>query len=44
MSRHAHPRSRNLLCRIGLHSWPLYVNAYTQAPAPIRCHRCGASR
>lgn len=31
-----------LLCRIGLHSWPLYVNAHTQAPAKIRCLRgCG---
>lgn len=30
-----------LLCRIGLHLYPRYVNAYTQAPAPVRCERCG---
>lgn len=30
-----------LLCRIGLHAYPKYVNAYTQAPAPVRCERCG---
>lgn len=32
------------LCKVGLHEWPLYVNAHTQAPAPIRCYRCGRSR
>jgi len=31
----------NLLCRIGWHRYPRYVNAYTQAPAPVRCERCG---
>lgn len=30
-----------LLCRIGLHLYPRYVKAYLQAPAPIRCERCG---
>lgn len=33
-----------VLCKLGLHSWPAHVNAYSQAPAPIRCERCGAAR
>ncbi|MDQ1206193.1 hypothetical protein QE377_002552 [Microbacterium sp. SORGH_AS 862] len=42
---YAHPAPRRpLLCRIGLHAWPLSVNAYTQAPAPVRCERCGEAR
>lgn len=32
---------RLVLCLLGWHSWPRYVNAYTQAPAPVRCYRCG---
>lgn len=31
---------RPLRCALGLHAWPRYVNAYTQAPAPVRCARC----
>ena len=36
--------SIGLFCAMGWHRWPRYVNAYTQAPAPIRCERCGAKR
>ena len=32
------------LCRIGLHSWPHWIVAYTQAPEPIRCYRCGKAK
>lgn len=32
------------LCRVGFHSWPVYVDSYTQAPAPVRCTRCGKER
>jgi DNA-directed RNA polymerase subunit RPC12/RpoP len=31
----------SILCRIGLHNYPHWVNAHTQATAPIRCERCG---
>lgn len=30
-----------ILCRLGVHQYPATVNPYTQAPAPIRCMRCG---
>lgn len=33
-----------MLCRIGLHLWPRYINAHTHAPAPIRCTRCQKAR
>ena len=32
------------LCRFGLHEWPRHVDAHTQAPAPVRCYRCGVAR
>lgn len=35
-----HARRRPLLCALGIHRFPRYVNAHTQAPAPIRCERC----
>ncbi len=31
---------RSILCALGIHRSPRYVNAHTQAPAPIRCERC----
>lgn len=30
-----------LLCALGIHAYPRFVNAHTQAPAPVRCERCG---
>ena len=30
----------SLLCKLGIHQYPIYVTAYWQAPAPIRCDRC----
>lgn len=30
-----------LLCPIGLHRYPHFVNAWSQAPARVRCERCG---
>lgn len=34
-------RPTHWLCRLGLHAFPRYVTAHTQAPAPVRCRRCG---
>jgi hypothetical protein len=31
-------------CRLGLHLYPRYVDAWSQAPAPVRCERCGKKR
>jgi hypothetical protein len=33
-----------LLCRWGIHTGPKFVTAHTQAPAPLRCTRCGDLR
>lgn len=42
---YAHPpQPTPLLCRVGRHSWPRYVEAHTQAPAPLRCERCGKEK
>jgi len=30
-----------LLCRIGIHRYPSFIDAYSYAPAPVRCERCG---
>lgn len=30
-----------LLCWLGLHSWDYSGNAYSHAPRPIHCERCG---
>lgn len=35
------PARRPILCALGLHAYPRYVDAHTQAPAPVRCSRCG---
>lgn len=32
---------RPILCALGLHTYPAHVTAHTQAPAPVRCERCG---
>lgn len=39
--RGEHPASVPALCRLGLHLCPRYVDAWAQAPAPVRCERCG---
>jgi hypothetical protein len=31
------------LCKLGIHLWGYSGNAWTQAPAPIRCDRCGTA-
>lgn len=43
---YSHPKAPTpLLCNLGLHTWPKYVDAYSQAPAPIHCLRgCGTTR
>lgn len=29
-----------VLCLIGWHRYPRFVDAWAQAPAPVRCERC----
>lgn len=33
-----------ILCRLGIHSWDYSGYAWTHAPRPIRCERCGKQR
>ena len=35
---------RRLLCHLGLHTWDYSGNAWTHAPAPIRCEHCRTRR
>ncbi|MBD8477581.1 hypothetical protein [Microbacterium sp. CFBP 8794] len=40
----AKPNTVGLRCALGIHRWGYSGNAYTQAPATIRCERCGQEK